>query len=221
MPRSRPTSNPLSYHKHTSQYYVTRSGKRLYLGTDRDEALEKYHRMNLGLAKPDKPIKLVPLNAKELENRFLASQQANWRNPETTLRSYKDWIGRFLKDHPKLKIQDFTVEMFAAWKMSLRKRDYSPESINHYLSAIRSMFIFAEETGLLQKSPTLRRVKNESIQKVGSKEKPLYSLEEISSLLEQADIQMRAMLLHSSEVRFAPFAGLIDLREEYLIARPF
>ena len=83
--------------------------------------------MNLGLAEPEEPVRKVPLAAKELANRFLAAQQANWRNPVTTLRSYRDWIGRFLKDHPKLRISDFTVEMFAAWKMSLRKPDYSPE----------------------------------------------------------------------------------------------
>ena len=102
MPRSRPTSNPLSYHKHTGQYYVTRAGKRIYFGVDRDDALEKYHGMSLGLAEPEKPVRQVPLTAKELANRFLSAQQANWRNPETTLCSYKDWIGRFLKDHPKL-----------------------------------------------------------------------------------------------------------------------
>ena len=165
MSRRRPASNPLSYHKHTGQYYVTRSGKRVYLGANRNEALEKYHRMNLGLAEPDKPVGQVLLTAKELANRFLAAQQANWRNPVTTLASYKHWIVRFLKDYPKLRIQDFTVEMFAAWKISLRKRDYSPESINHYLSAVRSMFVFAEETGVLEKSPILRRIKYESTQK--------------------------------------------------------
>ena len=183
MSRSRPASNPLSYHKHTGQYYVTRSGKRVYLGYDRDEAIGKYHRMNLGLAEPEKAVRQIPLATKELANRFLAAQQANWRNPVTTLRSYKDWIGWFLKDYPKLKIQDFTVEMFAVWKISLRNRGYSPESINHYLSAVRSMFVFAEDTGMLEKSPTLRRVKNESAQKVGSKEKSLYSPEQIKTEL--------------------------------------
>ena len=52
MPRGRPTSNPTSYHKHTRQYYVTRAGKKIYLEADHIEALEKYHRMNLGLAEP-------------------------------------------------------------------------------------------------------------------------------------------------------------------------
>ena len=106
--------------------------------------------------------------------------------------------------------------MFAAWKMSLRKRDYSPESINHYLSAIRSMFIFAEETGLLQKSPTLRRIKNESTQKVGSKEKPLYSPQEISSLLEKADTQFRAMLLLGLNCGFGP-KDLQDLTWDHIL----
>ena len=49
MPRSRPTSNPISYHKHTRQYYVTRGGRRIYLGSDKEQALEKYHRLGLGL----------------------------------------------------------------------------------------------------------------------------------------------------------------------------
>ena len=216
MSRSRPASNPLSYHKHTGQYYVTRSGKRVHLGSDRDEALEKYHRMNLGLAEPQKPVRQVPLTAKELANRFLAAQQANWRNPVTTLASYKHWIGRFLKDHLKLKIQDFTVEKFAAWKISLRKRDYSPESINHYLSAVRSMFVFAEETGVLEKSPTLRRVKNESAQKVGAKEKPLYSPEHISSMLKQADVQLGAMLLLGLNCGFGP-KDLQDLTWDHIL----
>ena len=66
MSRSRPASNPLSYHKQTGQYYITRAGKRIYLGAVRDEALEKYHRMNLGLVEPQKPVRQVPLTAKEL-----------------------------------------------------------------------------------------------------------------------------------------------------------
>ena len=49
MSRSRPASNPISFHKHTKQYYVTRGGKRIYLGSDKEEALKKYHRIGLGL----------------------------------------------------------------------------------------------------------------------------------------------------------------------------
>ena len=49
MSRSRPASNPLSYHKQTKQYYVTRGGRRSYLGVDQDKALEKYHRLSLGM----------------------------------------------------------------------------------------------------------------------------------------------------------------------------
>ena len=80
MPRSRPTSDPISFHKPTGQYYVTRAGERVYLGADRDAAMERYHRIALGLPEPEQPVRKLLLSAKELANRFLAAQQANWRN---------------------------------------------------------------------------------------------------------------------------------------------
>ena len=53
MPRSRPASNPVSYHKHTGQHFVTRAGKRIYLGSDRDQALRRYHETGLGVEVTD------------------------------------------------------------------------------------------------------------------------------------------------------------------------
>ncbi|MHB0947311.1 MAG: hypothetical protein ACYC3B_09070 [Sedimentisphaerales bacterium] len=82
MPRSRPSSNPISYHKYTKQYYVTRGKKRIYLGTDKCKAIEQYHMLGLGIEYADsqqpKPLPLITI--KELANRFIAAQQANWRN---------------------------------------------------------------------------------------------------------------------------------------------
>jgi integrase len=209
MSRSRPASNPLSHHKPTGQYYVTRGKKRVYLGADRDEALVRYHRMELGMSPtaaspgiPDRPVSL--LTAKELANRFLAAQQANWRAPEQTLRSYKDWLGRFLKDHPRLRAAEFTVEMFAAWKVSLRKRKYSAPSINHYMTAVRSMFAFAEDAVLLEQIPKLKRVKNETLRPPGSEEKPIYTMDEIHRLLKHADIQLKVMILFGLNCGFGP-----------------
>jgi hypothetical protein len=140
MPRSRHTSNPVSYHKPTGQYYVTRGGRRVYLGCEKSQALERYFMLGLGFQlapqEPKAATAVPPIAAKELASRFLAAQRANWRNPQSTLRTYKDWLGRFLKDHPRLWAQDFTAEAFAAWKLSLRERGYSAESINHYLVAV-------------------------------------------------------------------------------------
>ncbi len=115
MSRSRPASNPLSYHKHTGQYYVTRDGKRIYLGADRDEAMEKYHRMALGKPELEKPRTISTLTAKELANRFIAAQQANWTSSEI-MHGYKDWLGRFLKDHP------------SCWPVTLQSRYSQPGS---------------------------------------------------------------------------------------------
>ncbi len=206
MPRSRPATNPLSFHKQTGQYYVTRRGKRIYLGADRDEAMEKFHRMALG-----QPTVAVPqadvantITIKELANRFLTAQQANWRSPQTTLQGYKNWLNRFLGDHPRLKAEDFTVEMFASWKVSLRRRKYAPESINHFLCAVRALYRFGEDAGLLTKIPRLRRVKNESSLCSGPKDKPLYSETHIKTLLDSADLQLRIMILLGLNCGFGP-----------------
>ncbi len=205
MSRSRPASNPISFHKHTKQYYVTRGGKRIYLGADKEQALIKYHRMGLGIEPvQQEPIPLVEITIKELANRFIAAQQANWRNPKTTLKCYKDWLGRFIKDHPRLKVANLTVEKFASWKISLKKRNYSAESINHYLSAVRAMFTFAEETALIEKAPRLRRIKNERIPQTGSKEKPLYTLNDLHKLRDNADLKLKAMIMLALNCGFGP-----------------
>ncbi len=205
MSRSRPASSPISYHKHTKQYYVTRGGRRIYLGSDKDEALKKYHRLSLSFElAPQEPVLQAGISVKELANRFIATQRANWKAPETTLKSYRQWIGCFLKDHPRLKAVNFTVEKFADWKISLRKRKYSPESINHYLSAVRAMFVFAEETDIIQKAPKLRRIKNERIPKTGSRERPLYTLDDLHKLLDNADLRLRAMIMLALNCGFGP-----------------
>jgi len=205
MSRSRPASNPISYHKHTRQYYVTRGGRRIYLGADEDNALDKYHRLSLGIEPVQaQPVPLNKITAKELANRFLAVQQANWQNPETTLKSYKDWLGRFLRDHPRLWVADFTVEKFAVWKLSLKERDYSPESINHYLGAVRAMLTFAEDTGIIEKAPKLKRVKNETRVKTAANTKPLYTLDELHALLSSAGLQMKTMILLALNCGFGP-----------------
>jgi len=49
VPRSRPAASRLSYHAPTGQHCVTRRGRRIHVGTGRDEALARYHRLALGL----------------------------------------------------------------------------------------------------------------------------------------------------------------------------
>jgi hypothetical protein len=136
MPRSRPASDPLSFHKPTGQYYVTRLRQRIYLGAEKDQALAAYHRVALGFRDTIRS-KSAPISAKELVNRFIAAQEANWRSPATTLHTYRAWLGRFLEDHPVLMAERFTVEMFAAWKLSLKRRKYAPRSVNHFLTAVQ------------------------------------------------------------------------------------
>lgn len=39
MPRTRPSTSPLSFHGPTRQYYITRARKRIYLGSEPKKAL--------------------------------------------------------------------------------------------------------------------------------------------------------------------------------------
>jgi len=204
MPRSRPASNPISFHKRTGQFYVTRGGKRIYLGIDRETAMEKYHHLALGIARPSPSPGGTPISVKELANRFLVAQQANWRNPLDTLRCYREWLGRFLGDHPGLRADAVTAEAFAAWKLNLRSRGYAAESINHFLNAVRAMFAFAEQNGMLKRAPALKRVKNERRTNHGGPGKPLYSVAQISELLCNTDSQMYAMILLGLNCGFGP-----------------
>jgi hypothetical protein len=96
MPRSRPASNLLSFHKPTGQFYVTRGGKRIYLGANRQEALDRYHRLALGQAIPEPVARPAPISAKELANRYIESQKADWRQGRAAERCCEDRLGRFL-----------------------------------------------------------------------------------------------------------------------------
>jgi integrase len=219
MPRSRPASNPLSFHAPTGQHYVTRRGRRIYLGADHEEAIARYHRLALGFQQDRRVPQLVParaygrdsepvlactLTVKELANRFIAAQQANWRAPAETKCGYLHWLGRFLADHPRLLAADFTLEQFATWKLSLRSRSFAPKSIDHYLGAVRALFKFAEEAGLLTHIPRLSRVRNESKILRDAQPKQLYTPAEIGQLVAAADVQMKCMLLVALNCGFGP-----------------
>ncbi|MCB9851913.1 MAG: hypothetical protein H6819_02360 [Phycisphaerales bacterium] len=204
MPRTRPASNPISFHKPSGQYYTTRRRRRVYLGTDYGDALARFYRLELGLSPTAAPPIDGTLTVKELASRYILAQQANWRNPKATAASYKSWLKLFLNDHPRMLAADFTVERFSAWKIALRQRRYAPETINHCLSAVRAIYAFAADAGLMTNIPRLRRVRNERCPKIGSHQKPLYSPEETQDLLNAADVQLRAMILLALNCGFGP-----------------
>jgi len=204
MPRSRKASDPISFHAWTGQYYTTRGGKRIYLGSDRDEALKRFYRLALGHHPAALQEVADPITCKDLANRFLSAQEANWRNPGSTGYCYKDWLHHFLADHSGLRAAEFTVEMFASWKLLLRRRKYSAKSINHYLGVVRSMFKFGEDTGLIVRAPRLNRVKMEPDGPRHAVPKALYTSAQVQALLGAADPQMKAMLLLSINCGFGP-----------------
>jgi integrase len=66
------------------------------------------------------------------------------------------------------------------------------------------MFSFAEDTGLINKAPKLKRVRNEHHPVNDSKSKVLYKTEEISLLLKYADLQLRTMIMLALNCGFGP-----------------
>ena len=94
-----------------------------------------------------------------------------------------------------MRAEDLTVEVFAAWKLSLRRRGYSPRSINHYLTAIRALYAFGGDTSLLRTVPRPGGVKSESLSAVNGQARALYVGGQLRRLLSQADPQLGAMLL--------------------------
>ena len=173
------------------------------LDHDHPAVCRRYHEIGLGveMTAPEGPPSRT-MTLKELANRFIATQRANWRSPEATLKCYTGWLGRLLADHSRMRAAEFTVERFASWKLSLKEQGYSAESINHYLGAVRAMFRFAEDTELLEKAPRLSRVRNESKGPAG--EKPLYDPAQLRKLLDKADRQLGAMIMLALNCGFGP-----------------
>ncbi len=94
--------------------------------------------------------------------------------------------------------------MFAAWKLSLKRRGYSVQSINHYLSAVRALFAFAEDADLIEHAPKLRRVRNDPKHSFTRGNKKLYTENQLGKLLTRADIQIKLMVLLGINCGFGP-----------------
>ena len=103
--------------------------------------------------------------------------------------------------------------MFAAWKLSLRRRKYASTTINHFLQAVRSIYAFAEEAEIINTAPKLKRVRNEP--NGCSREQQLYTTEQLRSLLSSAKLQVRVMIHLALNCGFGP-KDLQDLTWDHI-----
>lgn len=206
----------ISHLKSRQQYYTTQVNKQTFLGMNEHDVPRKVHWLKISQFEQLGRINSAPeISIKELVDRFTEVQSANWKNPSVTMASYKQWLRVFLVEHSDLKISQFTIEQFAKWKLSLKSQGYAAESINHFLSAVRAIFSFAEDIGLIKKPLRLKRVKNESMPPAGLREKLLYTPDDICKLLSNAGLQLKAMILLSLNCGFGP-KDLHDLKWEDL-----
>jgi len=118
------------------------------------------------------------------------------------------------------KLRDVTENHLVNYRLHLLEKEFSKHSINSYIAAVRQMFVFAEEAGLIFMNPA-RKLKTP---KVSSEIMTTPSIDEVSRLIDAIDIndsggiRDRAMIetAYSAALRLNELLSLtadnIDLR---------
>jgi integrase len=73
-----------------------------------------------------------------------------------TLEGYKQYIGFFTEDHPRIRASAITPKVLTDW---MAGRDWNPTSRFHFLTIIKRLFSWAEDDGLIQTNPIAKMKK--------------------------------------------------------------
>lgn len=196
--KTRSDKFPLTLHP-TGQYCKKVKGRLYYFGTDKKKALQRYldqaaylHR-GRGL-KPHSAKDAITI--KTLCNLYLDFQDSRVQAGELTVRHNIDQIKtlrtfvRFLGQHRLVgEISTLDLQNF---KRRLQKTYGSAHRINLHIAVMKAMFHWAKRNEVLETIPNVDAV---SKVKVVREEKPTFTVEQIRKLLDEAPLQMRAMIL--------------------------
>ena len=202
--KSKRAEFPLSLHKPTGQYRKRIRGRDFYFGTDPDKALAEWLRVkdDLLAGRAPKPFDGDACDLKSLCNSFLTNAKSKRDGGELTNRSFDDYhksCERMLKHLGKsANVQ----ELQPTDLMKLRRvlsMTMNATSLGNEVGRCRVILRYAFENGLTDKPvrfgdfkrPAKRVTRREKAQ-AGSK---LFSATEILTLLEAADVQIKAMIL--------------------------
>ncbi|UCD53162.1 MAG: site-specific integrase [Phycisphaerales bacterium] len=203
--KKRRSTFPLTIHP-TGQYCKKIHGRLYYFGKDKKEALRLYHEQAADLhagrgRRPDPGGKTL----RDLCNLYLDHENARRLIGDISDRHFADQRGRlreFAKSlRPNRQTSDITTLDLQKYKQKLIKRGLSPNTINNYLKIVKAMFNWAVENEVVEKGPNLRALKKVTIKKV---ERQTFTAGQVRKLVEQADIQMRAMILLGLNCAFGP-----------------
>lgn len=196
---------PLSRHK-TGQWCKKIKGKIYYFGNGSwQDALERYRREHEGIQTGER-LTGSPTIA-DLCNQFLAAKETAKSSGELTLRTWNDYhavcarVVSYLG--AKTELKDLTPARFADFRKHLGE-GVSVTTLGNRVRMCRVMFRFASDSRLIDKPiefaktfdlppvKALRRRRWEQQQEHGFR---MLTAEDITSLLEVASVQLKAMIL--------------------------
>lgn len=111
-PRRRPASNPVSFHRPAKPYDVTRAGRRLDVGSDKSQAIKRFHEM--GCVMPRKPPEHGPPRAFGRPGRTVRLFQ--WWRARPTPWPRADSVAR----HMRMRRSHLTGEPFCSYCRAAR-----------------------------------------------------------------------------------------------------
>lgn len=205
MPRAKkPEKFPLRFH-HTGQWTKNIRGKQYYFGKDKDAALREYVRIRDDLEAGRQPQQATAdgLTIMELCNQYLTARRRDVESGELSSRTWGDYhktCERILKKFDgNRRVDDLKPEDFGQLRASVAKK-YGPISVGKVVQYTKTIFLFAYESGLIDRpirygslfDRPARRVIRLQKAKMSAK---LIAAEDARLMIEKADPQLKAMML--------------------------
>lgn len=195
--RTRSDKFPLTLHR-TGQYCKKIRGSFHYFGTDKEQALQRYleQATYLHTGKGKKPEAIEgSILLKMLCNLYLEHQETRATIGEVKLRHVSDQtlILRSLVKFvgPNRLVSDVSTIDLQSYRQRLIKAGRTSHTINNHISTIKAMFNWASENEVVHTTPNLKAIKKIAHAK---NEKPTFTVAQIQTLLQNAGLQMRAMI---------------------------
>lgn len=189
---------PLTLHK-TGQYCKKIKGKIYYFGTDKKLALQRYledaamlHSGKITIRQNNKD----NISIKYSCNLYLEHQQSRASIGQITIRHVSDQT-ILLRDFvrfigPNKTVSEVTTMDLQNYIRKLIRMKKSANTINNRIAAIKAMYNWALDNEIISNSPNLKAIKK--ITKT-TQEKATFNMSQIQTIMEIADIQMKAMIL--------------------------
>jgi integrase len=195
--KTRSDKFPLTLHP-TGQFCKKIKGKLYYFGTDKKVALERYLEQAAYLhtgkgAKPNSANNNLSL--KTVCNLYLDYQESRATISEIT-RSYVYDQTLLLRDFvryigPNRIVSNISTIDMQNYRKKLVKTGKAADTINNRITAIKAMYNWALDNGIINSTPNLKAIKKVVISKA---EKPTFNIAQIQKLLQHASTQMKAMI---------------------------